>query len=519
MYLDHFGFAEQPFSCPSIPDLFFEGASRGAILDSLIYTLTHGEGEEGIIKVTGSSGSGKTWICRLTMSQLPRHMHTAYFSNPNISKEEFVRSLVNTLNLELAGDPGATEPPAYSMEQLSEALIGKYAPGRQIELLIDEAHTASPEALEELRLLYDLVSPHDKLLQIVLFGEAALDKLLASPQLRMFKSRITHHFFLQPITARSLKDYLLHRLHAAGYHGPDIFTQPAVRLIAGASSGLIDHINILADKSLLAAFRENTKNVVARHVRSAIQDSGFKPHSDRSVPANYIVGGSAAAVAVAVAFAIGGLVRQPSDSSSRNNISGNAPVSSSVSSSMPPVAATPTYNTVPATTPAIATSPALPPAKPQPSLSPKDGASAMPGAPAVPDVPSGNNLAVTTGQKRSGKSAVAGVKLADYPLLHERVDATAKMLGATDKQYLTLQLFSTDNVQPDRMERFLSRAQSLVNLTDLYVYPVTTGGQAKFRVAYGIYLTRRQADAAMSDLPQKYQDAFHPEVYTLGELQ
>lgn len=143
----------------------------------------------------------------------------------------------------------------------------------------------------------------------------------------------------------------------------------------------------------------------------------------------------------------------------------------------------------------------------------------MPSAPAVPDVPSGNNLAATTGQKRSGKSAVAGVKLVDYPLLHERVDATAKMLGATDKQYLTLQLFSTDNVQPDRMERFLSRAQSLVSLTDLYVYPVTTGGQAKFRVAYGIYLTRRQADAAMSDLPQKYQDAFHPEVYTLGELQ
>jgi septal ring-binding cell division protein DamX len=128
-------------------------------------------------------------------------------------------------------------------------------------------------------------------------------------------------------------------------------------------------------------------------------------------------------------------------------------------------------------------------------------------------------LTTTAGQRRGTKSAIAGVKLAEYPLLHERVDATAKMLGAIDKQHFTIQLFSTENIQADRMERFLSRAQSLVSLSDLYVYPVTMGGQAKFRVAYGVYLTRRQADAAASDLPQKYQEAFNLEMYTLDEMQ
>jgi len=114
---------------------------------------------------------------------------------------------------------------------------------------------------------------------------------------------------------------------------------------------------------------------------------------------------------------------------------------------------------------------------------------------------------------------MAGVKLAEHPLLHERLDATAKVLKTTDKQHYTIQLYSTDNIQADRMERFLNRAQNLVDLSNLYVYSVTTAGQAKFRVAYGVYLTRRQADTAASDLPQKYQEAFHLEIYTLEEMQ
>lgn len=527
MYLEHFGFAEEPFSPPSVPGVFFEGASRGATLDSLIYTLTHGEGEEGIIEVMGPSGSGKTYICHLMMNRLPRHMKTVYIDNLNVPKEGFARSIAEKLNLELADNPEGTEDIVSRLEQLSTALVEKCAVGAQFVLLIDEAHSASTEMLEEVRLFYDLMSPHHKLLQIVLFGEASLDRLLASPQLHTLKSRITHHLFLQPVTASSLKDYLLQRLRLAGYHGPNIFAPSALRLIASASSGLIERINILADRSLDAAFHDNTKNVMPQHVKSAIHDSGLG--HDRSGPPSvkYIAGGSLVVVVIA-GFSIGEFVRQSTHSTSNHDVSRDVPVYSEMPSpaplSVPLIAATPTYNTDPA--PAIAASPAsstspapsTPPHAHQSNLSPKSTAPAT-DEPRATDTPARDNSATTTGQKRGTKSAIAGVKLADYPLLHERVDATAKMLGTTDNDHFTIQLFSTDNIQADRMERFLSRAQSLVSLSDLYVYPVTTAGQAKFRVAYGVYLTRRQADAAASDLPQKYQEAFHLEVYTLGEFQ
>jgi MSHA biogenesis protein MshM len=530
MYLEHFGFAEEPFSPPSVSGIFFEGASRGATLDSLIYTLTHGEGEEGIIEVMGPSGSGKTYICHLMMNRLPRHMKTVYIDNLNVPKEGFARSIAEKLNLELADNPEGTEDAVSRLEQLSAALVEKCAVGAQFVLLIDEAHSASPEMLEEVRLFYDLMSPHRKLMQIVLFGEASLDRLLASPQLHTLKSRITHHLFLQPVTASSLKDYLLQRLRLAGYHGPNIFAPSALRLIASASSGLIERINILADKSLVAAFRDNTKNVMPQHVKSAIQDSGLG--HDRSWPPSvkYIAGGSLVVVVIA-GFSIGEFVRQPTHSTSNHDISRDVPVYSETPSpaplSAPLIAATPTYNTVPAPAPAIAASsasstppaPSTPPHSHQSNLSPKSTAPAMVyDEPRATNTPARDDSATTTGQKRGTKSAIAGVKLADYPLLHERVDATAKMLGATDNDHFTIQLFSTDNIQADRMERFLSRAQSLVSLSDLYVYPVTIAGRAKFRVAYGVYLTRRQADAAASDLPQKYQEAFHLEVYTLGEF-
>ncbi|MDN5753438.1 MAG: SPOR domain-containing protein, partial [Nitrosospira sp.] len=121
-------------------------------------------------------------------------------------------------------------------------------------------------------------------------------------------------------------------------------------------------------------------------------------------------------------------------------------------------------------------------------------------------------------QHSNTKVGIGGAKLAGYGLLEERMEATKKTMAATDKNYYSIQLFATENIQPDRMERFLSRAQNLVNLSDLYMHAVTHDGQAQFRVTYGIYPTREQASAAVDELPQKYKTAFHPELYTLGEL-
>jgi septal ring-binding cell division protein DamX len=125
----------------------------------------------------------------------------------------------------------------------------------------------------------------------------------------------------------------------------------------------------------------------------------------------------------------------------------------------------------------------------------------------------------TLGEPRNNaKLNIAGVKLAEYALLKQRVEETRKTVATTDKNFYTVQLFATNNVQPDRMERFLARARGQIDLSNLYVHPVNDGEQAKFRVTYGIYSSRDEATTAMAGLPPKYQSDFHPELYTLSEL-
>ena len=114
------------------------------------------------------------------------------------------------------------------------------------------------DTLEELRLLYNLQVGNSKLLQIVLFGQPELNAKLDQPNMRQLKDRIVHHFNMQPLSRNILESYLMFRMRAAGYHGPDIFSPSAVKLIADASNGLMRRVNILADKSLLAAFVEDT---------------------------------------------------------------------------------------------------------------------------------------------------------------------------------------------------------------------------------------------------------------------
>jgi septal ring-binding cell division protein DamX len=131
---------------------------------------------------------------------------------------------------------------------------------------------------------------------------------------------------------------------------------------------------------------------------------------------------------------------------------------------------------------------------------------------------SGSGKSPAPVEQRSATASIGGVKLAGYELLGQRVEATLKAVGATNRDAYTVQLFATDNVQPDRMERFLARARGVVDLSDLYVHAVTNGESARFRVTYGIYASREQASAAMAALPEKYQTSFQSEVYALSEI-
>ncbi|HWV18942.1 MAG TPA: AAA family ATPase, partial [Rhodocyclaceae bacterium] len=268
MYLEHFGLREPPFRITPHTEFFFAGANRGATLDALIYAITH---DEGIVKVSGEVGSGKTMLCRVLLERLPANVVTVYLATPSLSRDDILHALAEELRLPI--------PPAARSAQivrlLQDHLIQLHAQGCQVVVLIDEAHVMPRETLEEIRLLSNLETNQHKLLQLVMFGQPELNDILARHDMRQLKERITHNFTLGPLGRDETADYIDFRLRAAGYKGAPVFSPPALSLLAAAALGLTRRINILADKSLLAAYAVGRNEVGQDEAKAAIEDCDF----------------------------------------------------------------------------------------------------------------------------------------------------------------------------------------------------------------------------------------------------
>ncbi|MEO8409702.1 MAG: AAA family ATPase, partial [Propionivibrio sp.] len=294
MYLDHFGLREAPFRITPHTEFFFAGARRGATLDALIYAITR---DEGIVKVSGEVGSGKTMLCRMLLEKLPADVETVYLANPSLSRHEILHAIAAELHA-----PLPEKQTQLLQKSLQDRLLAIHASGRLVVMLIDEAHAMPPETLEEIRLLSNLETNRHKLLHIVLFGQPELEQRLGESSMRQLKERITHNFELEPLRRDDIGDYLMFRMRAAGYHGPDLFTAGALQLISRASEGLTRRINILADKALLAAYAGNTHQIDRPQIKAAIHDAQFKPmHERRTDRRAWILGGGAIALLVLVA--------------------------------------------------------------------------------------------------------------------------------------------------------------------------------------------------------------------------
>ncbi|MFA6179510.1 MAG: AAA family ATPase, partial [Candidatus Methylopumilus sp.] len=268
MYYAHFGLKEPPFKITPNTEFFFTGGNRGAILDALMYAITSGEG---IVKVVGEVGSGKTMICRMLQTQLPENIESVYLANPSVAPEDVLHAIAFELQLQLPQNADRLQV----MQVLQKYLLDRHAEGKQVVIFVEEAQGMPLATLEEIRLLSNLETKHDKLLQIVLFGQPELDVNLNANQIRQLRERITHSFNLGPLDEKAIGDYLIFRLRAAGYFGPHLFTSAAIARIAKSAEGLVRRVNILADKALLAAFSQNVYQVTPKHVRAAIKDSEF----------------------------------------------------------------------------------------------------------------------------------------------------------------------------------------------------------------------------------------------------
>lgn len=268
MYLEHFGLQRAPFKITPDTSLFYKGNKRGAALEAVKYAISSGEG---IIKVVGEVGSGKTMLCRMLEVDLPDHIEVVYIANPSLSPENILHVVAFELKLPITNDSSKLEV----MQSLHDYLLKRHAEGRQVVVFVEEAQSMPLETLEEIRLLSNLETSDHKLLQMVLFGQPELDEKLRDPSIRQLKERITHSFYLDPFQPKDIFEYLNFRMRAVGYHGPDIFTQKVASNIERKSKGLTRRINILADKALLAVYSEGGHGVAKKHIQIAAKDSEF----------------------------------------------------------------------------------------------------------------------------------------------------------------------------------------------------------------------------------------------------
>ena len=452
MYLDYFGLNEPPFRITPHTDFFFAGANRGATLEALLYAITH---DEGIVKVTGEVGSGKTMLCRVLMERLPKSVATIYLANPSLSRAEILYEIAEELELKTA-----TERPSHLLRALQEHLIGLYSSGKRVVILIDEAHAMPRETLEEIRLLSNLETNRHKLLQIVLFGQPELDAHLDSAETRQLKERITQAFRLEPLVRDDVASYVDFRMRAAGYRGPNVFTGRALRMIARTSQGLTRRINILADKSLLAAFAADTHAVSEREVRRAIRDTDFYRFRTGSRGWWVAAGGVAAGLLLGLSLIF--VVPRPDA----------APVPG-------PTAAT-VRSDLPVAAPEGAT-----------IASGQRTGSTVTGT-LVPPPDSGGPSAVGEPQPR---------ELKPERIVGERLAATQDWLEKTPAGHYSIQLMTVRSADLARLERFLLRASKILPREDFHVYKVKINETQNYRAAYGLYPSAADARAAMRELP------------------
>jgi len=459
MYYDHFGLNQPPFRITPDQDFFYSGGNRGAILDALVYAVTNGEG---IIKIVGEVGTGKTMLCRALENRLPDTIDIIYLPNPSLPRDEILYAIADELGLTHLADQKSTQ----IIREMQNHLIEKHAQGRQVVVFIDEAQAMPLDTLEEVRLLSNLETGSSKLLQIVLFGQPEFDQHINQPQIRQLKERITHSFYLHPFTRKEVDDYLIHRLRAAGYRGPHIFSQGAIRLIFKASQGLIRRVNILADKSLLAAFSTNTHGVTVKQVKAAIRDSSYTRQPASALKQLAIALFLSASV---LAIALWAFRERPS----------SAPQPESK-----PVAATQSKP------PSFAATPA--------EQAPTQGQS-EPAQAQLPPPEKTPSLQITPSLAHPAHSSEEN----SAPLpnaLQARLDTSSVHLKKQPGTHLTIQLMT---VPPETVEIELERIQAQAKLVpeQIFTYPTTVKNKPAISISTGTFSSTLEARAALVKLP------------------
>ena len=264
MYNKFFGFKEKPFKLVPNPAYFYLSKSHEEALAHLNYAISQGDG---FVEITGEVGTGKTTLCRTFLESLNGSVEAAYIFNPKMGPKQLLKTIIEEFGIPIRSDNTKD-----LIDMLNAFLIKKKASGKKVILLIDEAQNLNRNVLEQLRLLSNLETNRNKLLQIILVGQPELSEMLNSHALRQVGQRITLSYQLSPLTFKECKEYIQYRINIAAQKSAIKFDRSAYRQIYKYSKGIPRLINIVCDRSLLTAFVLNQYKISTGVAKASIKE-------------------------------------------------------------------------------------------------------------------------------------------------------------------------------------------------------------------------------------------------------
>jgi len=316
MYTEYFGLRDRPFSIAPDPEYLYMSGRHREALAHLIYGL---QTDGGFVLLTGEVGTGKTTVCRCLLEQVPADAEIAFVLNPKLSAAELLETICDELGIDY---PDYTTSIKVFVDAINHFLLGTHARGRKTVLIIDEAQNLSIDVLEQIRLLTNLETNKQKLLQVIMIGQPELRDILKRQELRQLEQRVTARYHLQPLNYPEARAYISHRLQVAGVERP-LFSRHALRMLYRLSGGVPRLINLLCDRALLGAYVTSQNSVTPKLVRTTAKEI-FGAETEKSFfthlnPRPFVLGAGTLLIAAGlIAFSIG----VPSDTTS------NAPTSS-----------------------------------------------------------------------------------------------------------------------------------------------------------------------------------------------
>lgn len=270
MYCQFYSLKERPFNVTADPSFFFLSKKHKEALSHILYGVSQ---RKGIIVITGEIGTGKTTLCRFFLSQLDKNVKTAFILNPHFSDIQLLEAITRDFGINTKNKTRLS-----FIWELNRFLLNESSIGNNVALIIDEAQNLKPQQLEQIRLLSNLETEKDKLIQIILVGQPELGRKLGLYELRQLQQRVTVKYHINPLEKDDVGNYINHRLNVAGFSSDKLrFSEEALQAIADFSGGTPRLINIICDRALLAGFTAEKYLIDADIVSRCMEELGTYP--------------------------------------------------------------------------------------------------------------------------------------------------------------------------------------------------------------------------------------------------